>query len=134
MAALRKVDRSMLLELYSGTFERCARTLSLSFLLQILSRAAKAPWRPAQREFAAKMRDSVHRALRGATREGYALSLVFCCEFSLGRLRRLGAPLHREFAAKTGDSRNNEGAVSRATSASTSSNQKLICWVLFGSS
>ena len=27
----------------------------------------------------------------------------FCCEFSLGRLRRLGTPPQREFAAKTRD-------------------------------
>ncbi len=50
------------------------------------------------RSHLAKLRD-------GARHCNSALSLSrFCCEFSLGRLRRLGAPPQREFAAKTRDS------------------------------
>ena len=64
------------------------------------------------RSHLAKLRDGarhcaeLYAALRdGARHCNSALSLSrFCCEFSLGRLRRLGAPPQRKFAAKTRDS------------------------------
>jgi len=72
--------------------------------------------------FEAKLLNDINGG-QGSTEAGTHARMVietvsrFCCEFSLGWLRRLGAPFQGEFAAKTRDLRNKGGAVGRRSSA-----------------